>query len=163
MDFSNLLKKNKAYAGANGGKISVEYNGELYMIKFPSTAKLNNEMSYANGCVSEYLGCHIFNLIGVKAQETILGTYEKNNKQKIVVACKDFTSYEMQLQDFASLKNTIIDSEHNGYGTELNDIIDTIEKQDVIDCNKLKEHFWDTFIIDALIGNWDRHNGNWGY
>ena len=23
--------------------------------------------------------------------------------------------------------------------------------------------FWDMFIIDALIGNHDRHNGNWGF
>ena len=27
----------------------------------------------------------------------------------------------------------------------------------------LKRHFWDVFIVDALIGNWDRHNGNWGF
>ena len=26
--------------------------------------------------VSEYLGCHIFNLLGVKAQETLLGIYK---------------------------------------------------------------------------------------
>jgi hypothetical protein len=27
----------------------------------------------------------------------------------------------------------------------------------------LSERFWDMFIVDALIGNWDRHNGNWGF
>ena len=27
----------------------------------------------------------------------------------------------------------------------------------------LEEWFWDIFIVDALIGNWDRHNGNWGF
>ena len=27
----------------------------------------------------------------------------------------------------------------------------------------LQQHFWNVFIIDALIGNWDRHNGNWGF
>ena len=25
------------------------------------------------------------------------------------------------------------------------------------------DKFWDMFIIDALIGNTDRHNGNWGF
>ena len=24
----------------------------------------------------------------------------------------------------------------------------------------LTTRFWDMFIVDALIGNWDRHNGN---
>ena len=27
---------------------------------------------------------------------------------------------------------------------------------------KLKERFWDMFIIDALINNNDRNEGNWG-
>ncbi len=67
------------------------------------------------------------------------------------------------LQDFASLKNTIIDSAHNGYGTELSDIVKTLEEQAAIEPQKLTEWFWDMFIVDALIGNWDRHNGNWGF
>ena len=67
------------------------------------------------------------------------------------------------LQDFASLKNTIIDSAHNGYGTELSDIVKTLEEQTAIDPKLLTDWFWDMFIVDALIGNWDRHNGNWGF
>ena len=61
------------------------------------------------------------------------------------------------------MKNTIIDSEHNGYGTELSDILSTIDEQHAMDPWVLKRHFWDMFIVDALIGNWDRHNGNWGF
>jgi len=33
----------------------------------------------------------------------------------------------------------------------------------VVDSKELKEHFWNMFVIDAFIGNWDRHNGNWGF
>ena len=65
--------------------------------------------------------------------------------------------------DFASVKNQIIDSASNGFGTELSDILDTIEKQTAVDPKELKEHFWNMFVIDAFIGNWDRHNGNWGF
>lgn len=39
LDFTGLPKRNKAYAGANGIKISVLYNGQQYMLKFPSFAK----------------------------------------------------------------------------------------------------------------------------
>ena len=163
IDFTNLPVRNKTYAGANGSKISVLYNNELYMLKFPAVPAINKEMSYANGCISEYLGCHIFESIGIPAQKTMLGTYTKNGKQKIVVACKDFTAGGLVLQDFASLKNTIIDSAHNGYGTELSDILKTLEEQTAIDPKLLTDWFWDMFIVDALIGNWDRHNGNWGF
>ena len=163
IDFTNLPVRNKTYAGANGSKISVLYNNELYMLKFPVVPGINKEMSYANGCISEYLGCHIFDSIGIPVQKTMLGTYTKNGKQKIVVACKDFTAGGLVLQDFASLKNTIIDSAHNGYGTELSDIVKTLEEQTAIDPKLLTDWFWDMFIVDALIGNWDRHNGNWGF
>lgn len=163
IDFTDLPRRKKTYTGANGSKIAVMYNDELYMLKFPVPPSRNKEMSYTNGCVSEYLGSHIFEIIGIPVQETLLGTFMKNGKEKVVVACKDFTTDDTVLQDFASLKNTIIDSEHNGYGTELSDIITAIEEQQIIDPIKLKKHFWNVFIVDALIGNWDRHNGNWGF
>ncbi len=163
IDFTNLPTKKKTYAGANGSKISVIYNGEQYMLKFPANAPKNKELSYANGCVSEYMGCHIFESVGIDVQKTLLGTYRKNGKEKVVVACKDFTKSGVVLQDFASLKNTIIDSEHNGYGTELSDIMKAIEEQNAVNPIELKEWFWNVFIVDALIGNWDRHNGNWGF
>ena len=62
------------------------------MLKFPAPAPKNKELSYANSCISEYIGCHIFNSVGIAAQETLLGIYRKNGAEKIVVACKDFTS-----------------------------------------------------------------------
>ena len=163
IDFTDLPKRNKTYAGANGSKLSVVYGNEQYMLKFPAIAKKNKELSYSNGCISEYLGCHIFESVGIPVQKTLLGTYKSNGKEKVVVACKDFTSIGMVLQDFASLKNTIIDSEHNGYGTELDDILKTLDEQTILDPYILKKWFWEMFIVDALIGNWDRHNGNWGF
>ena len=164
IDFTNFDKRNKAYSGANGGKISVVYNGELYMLKFPPTAPRNDDLSYSNSCIAEYLGCKIFKLAGIPVQEVILGTYTTNKGAKIiVVACKDFAVNGKVLQDFASLKNQIIDSEGNGTGTELSDIKEIFEEQTAIDPIQLKTRFWDMFVIDCLIGNWDRHNGNWGF
>lgn len=163
IDFTNLPKRNKTYTGANGSKISVLYNNEQYMLKFPAALNKNKEMSYTNGCVSEYIGCHIYESVNIPVQETLLGIYRVKEKEKIVVACKDFTSSGIVLQDFASLKNTIIDSVHNGYGTELDDIMHAIDEQQAVPPEELREWFWDVFIVDAFIGNWDRHNGNWGF
>lgn len=33
----------------------------------------------------------------------------------------------------------------------------------MIDSHTVVRNFWDIFIADALIGNTDRHNGNWGF
>ncbi len=163
IDFTNLPIKNKTYAGANGNKISVVYESSTYMLKFPSPPRRNKNISYTNGCASEYIGCHIFESVGIPVQQTLLGTYTSGGRKKIVVACRDFTSTGVVLQDFASLKNTIIDSEQNGYGTELSDIMSAIEQQTAINPYELKTWFWNVFIVDTLIGNWDRHNGNWGF
>ena len=146
----------KAYNGANGKKIAVEYNGEQYMLKFPPSAeKKPTDLSYTNSCISEHIACSIFNMLGIKAQETILGTFKINGKEKIVCACKDFTSGGKVFYDFCSIKNSIIDSEHNGNGTELSEILETIEKQQFVDPQKLREHFWNVFIVDALLGNFE--------
>ena len=93
VDFTNLPKRNKLYAGANGSKISIIYEGQQYMLKFPPIPSKNKEMSYSNSCFSEYLGCQIYESIGIPVQKTMLGTYTVKGKEKIVVACGDFTDH----------------------------------------------------------------------
>lgn len=160
MDFSTCpINRLKMYGGVNGNKIGISFNGETYMLKFPPYAKLNPLMSYANSCISEDISCKIYKSLGIEAQDTMLGTYQ----DKVVVACKDFEVDGYRLKDFAFLKNTIIDSEQNGYGTELEDILETIESQHIMDKKVLQRRFWDMFIVDTLLGNFDRHNGNWGF
>ena len=165
IDFTNCPRLfDKAYSGANGKKIAVEYNGNAYMLKFPPSGDGKpTELSYTNSCISEHIASSIFNLLGIKAQETMLGTFSVNSKQKIVCACLDFTENGKQFYDFCSIKNTVLDSDSNGSGTELEDILEAIEKQQYVDPMLLKEHFWNMFVADALLGNFDRHNGNWGF
>lgn len=157
------VNKFKAYGGANGNKIHIRYQGKGYMLKFPPVPGRSKTMSYTNSCISEYLACHIYESLGIKAQETLLGTYtDRRGKEKVVVACHDFTEDGKRLIEFAQLKNTCIDSEQNGYGTELSSIMTAIGEQTLIQQDELKVFFWDMFIVDALLGNFDRHNGNWG-
>lgn len=163
IDFTVLPKRKKSYGGANGNKLIIIINDELYMLKLSSHAPKNDSISYSNSCISEFLGCHIFDMVGIKSQETILGKYNYKNNDRVAVACKDFEKEGYKLMDFASVKNQIIDSKSNGYGTDIEDVLETIEKQNLMDPVELSNFFWDMFVIDALIGNWDRHNGNWGF
>lgn len=165
IDFTNCeINKYKYYGGKNGGKICIVYNNEDYMLKFPPLNETNiDEHDYSNSCISEYISCNILKSIGLKVQETILGTYTINDTNKIVVACKDFTSEGTVFKQFAELKNSQIETSKNGYGTELSEILETIDSQLIYDTKQLKDFFWDMFIADALVGNFDRHNGNWGF
>ena len=163
VDFSNCkVIPTYLYSGANGKKIGIEYENEIYMLKFPSTSK-NEGISYSNSTISEYISCHIFESLGFETQKTILGTYTKNNTKRIVCACKDFTTTNYSLEEFAKLKNgVLLDSSSNGYGTELSEVLSAIDEQALVNSSTLKDFFWDMFIVDALLGNFDRHNGNWG-
>ena len=164
IDFTSCeINKFKAYGGATGNKINIRYGDKSYMLKFPPLPSRNKAMSYTNGCISEYLACHIFEALGFNTQETLLGTYtDSRGKEKTVVACGDFTDGGKKLIEFAHLKNTCINSEQSGYGTELSSILEAIEEQTLLPPDKLRDFFWDMFITDAFLGNFDRHNGNWG-
>ena len=165
IDFTNCkIIPGRAYNGANGSKIAVEYNGEAYMLKFPPSAEGKlTDLSYTNSCISEHIASSIFNMLGIRAQETMLGVYTVKGKEKLVCACKDFTAGGKRLFDFCSIKNTVLESDSNGSGTELSAVMDAIDKQQYVFPTVLREHFWNMFIADALLGNFDRHNGNWGF
>lgn len=153
----------RAYNGANGKKIAVSFEGAVWMLKFPpSAADKPNDLTYSNSCISEHLGSTVFRLLGVPAQETRLGAHV-NGRRKIVCACRDFTVPGVRFYDFCSIKNTVIDSETGGHGTELSDVLTTIDLQHFVDPVAVRRRFWDMFVVDALLGNFDRHNGNWGF
>lgn len=165
VDFSNSKQIINKYGGADTKK-TIIYNNKYYLLKFPGSANQNREISYSNNIFSEYLGCHIFNSIGIKAQNTILGKYtQENGITKNVCACEDFTGDGWRLVEFQNLKNSFPEtpSSSNGKNTALDEILEVINNHaDIYDKKTLKEHFWNVFIVDALIGNFDRHNGNWG-
>ncbi|MFR1519453.1 MAG: HipA domain-containing protein [Clostridia bacterium] len=165
IDFTDCKRiMGRAYNGANGKKIAVEYDGGQYMLKFPSSGKGKpTELFYTNSCISEHIASSIFSMLNIRAQQTLLGTYKVKGEYRVVCACRDFTADGKRLLDFCSIKNTIIDSEHGGTGTELTDVLESIEKQQFVPPDQLLEYFWNVFIVDALLGNFDRHNGNWGF
>lgn len=163
-DFSSAMQGYRTYGGANGSKLSVIIDNVQYMLKFPSVATHNPAIHYSSATISEYIGSHIFNLLEIDAQKTYLGIYRRDDREYQIVACEDFTNMgKYSFQDFGSLKNTIITSPSEGYGTDLIKVIKAINEQHFFNAEELNEFFWDMTIIDALIGNFDRHNGNWGF
>lgn len=158
------------YGGTAGRKMGIIYNGKDYLLKFPGNLKeqqmKNINLSYSNSPVCEYIGSKIYELVGLPVHNTILGT----RNEKTVVACEDFLEDGDRLYEFDKIKVTFephfLDSngnETNGVGVDLYEIMMTIEEHPFLqDVPGVQEHFWNMFIIDALIGNTDRNNSNWG-
>jgi len=169
------IAKSIFYGGNAGAKEAVIYNNGIWMIKYPKTTRdlVNPQISYTTSPLSEYLGSKIYEVLGIPVHETILGI----RKNKVVVACRDFTKNvakpgsmfdKAYLIPFHDLKNSFMSNdidEYSGTGSEtlLDEVLATINGQDDLKAlPDVTERFWDMFVVDAFIGNNDRNNGNWG-
>lgn len=153
--------------GGSESKWAMEYEGKLYMVKFPdpNRAPKQTTLSYINNHFSEYVGCHIFQTLGIPAQNTFLGlaTPPNSRREKIAVACEVFCQDNPGcLIEFSKFFLHETDSQKRNK-TTIEDVMRVIE-DDVMIKNKeqLKSYFWDMFVVDAFIGNGDRHLDNWG-
>lgn len=150
----------RAYGGANGIKKGIIFRNEPYMLKIEH---INKQNKYINSILSEYISSKIFSMLNIETQEVILGKVIDNNKEKLCVACKDFKKHGEYLYEFLSIKNSVLtENSSNGSGMELEEILDAINRQQFFSADKVKERFWEMFVVDAYLGNFDRHNGNWG-
>lgn len=170
-------EKNGTYGGASGFKDGLIIDGQDWLVKYPKNASYlsrHEEMSYTYDPVSEYLGSHIYELLGYSVHETML--VERRNK--IAVACRDFVddAARERLLEIRTIKNaagnneqlaTILERDFNNTGSthvvdfeeltlhlELNEILTNVDG--------LKELFYDMLVVDIFINNTDRNDGNWG-
>lgn len=157
------------YGGRAGQKEGILIDGEPWIAKYPRTTRDlagKHLPSYTSSPVSEYLGSHIYELLGIPVHETMLG-YRAG---KIVCACRDFTFPNARLFEFKEIKNALSDDDagfssapSDGEVILLGDVLAAIETSDLLRrVPGVRERFWDMFVADAFIKNPDRNNGNWG-
>lgn len=189
-DFDKFNLGTYAYDGCEP-KTCIGDGRYLYIVKEPRPMKTNipksridQQADFYYNCISEYLGSHIFDLCGIDTQETYLGYYTcKDGIKRLCVACKDFTTDEKYLtKNGATIVKLCPMSNYkhdfNRNGNEENTMIGRDDGDTFLDeleniwhkskyLNKLEKNiiteYYDRFVVDALIGNPDRHNGNWGF
>lgn len=186
-DFTNMPQSNLLYGGNAGLKRGIIWNNKQWLIKFPQeTASFENvDISFTTSPLSEYVGSHIFEMLGYNVHRTELGIFnnEKINRRQLVVACQDFTDNgRLKLIDYETIKNNYSDElqiqlselkqslpEYKSKGISshtvpIEEIILQFEENDIFVLNKKsKKLFWEILIIDCLINNNDRNKNNWGF
>ena len=155
-DFS-IYPKTNTYYGGTERKFGIDIDGFEYMIKFQ---KETNFGAKRFNHVSEYIGSHIFALLGFDAQETYLGLY--NGEQ--VVACKNFITNGYQFVPFNDVGESSLEQDKEKYQYSYKDIMNMLsDNVKLTDVNETIDMFWNIYVVDALVGNFDRHGGNWGF
>lgn len=154
-DFSKCELSDKEYGGSEK-KIGIYVDGIEYMLKFQK--KTVFECKYNH--ISEYLGCKIYSMLGFNAQDVFLGTYKKEN----VVACKDFVVDGYQFVPFNDVGESSLEIDKEKYQYSYEDIVLLLESnKKITNVEETIDIFFDMYIVDALLGNFDRHGGNWGF
>jgi HipA-like C-terminal domain len=156
INFNNCIKLPLELGGALP-KVAIWYKDSVYMIK---EGKHKNN-AYQKSYIAEYIASLLCRFIGIECQEVILGLYD----DKPVCACKIFTSGSYKIHPYKDIRDSSLYTNVDRSGYELEEVIEVISNYRNFTINT-KEHL-DKFMLmtcfDALIGNSDRHWGNWGF
>ena len=147
---------NGMYYGGSERKEGITLAGEDYMIKYQKQTAFGKR----NNHISEFIGSHIFELCGFQAHKTYLGY--RNGEQ--VVACKDFNVEGKQFVPFNDVGESTLDQDKETYQYDYEDIMRMLrDNSKLTNVRETISMFWRIYIMDALLGNFDRHGANWGF
>ncbi len=140
------------------------------MVKMPDRISDNKPaniaISYSNSIYSEKVSCDVLAALGFNVQTTILGYLTISNQTKPVIACKNFTPSGAAILSFKDVANNIL-PDKLGRTPKISEIYAVLGGPSVYfdsDSARLAlDAYWDLFIIDAFLGNFDRHGDNWSY
>ena len=155
IDFTKYKLSNIRYGGSER-KLGIIIDDNNYMLKFQKNSPFGKRVNH----ICEYIGTRIFSYLGFDTQLVFLGLY--NNEQ--VVACKDFITENVLFVPFNDVGESTIEDNKELYQYTYEEIITMLNKNKKL--TNVKETisiFWEMYIVDALIGNFDRHGGNWGF
>ena len=135
-------------------KFGITLDGKNYIVK---TGK--GDLSV----YCEYIASKFMRVIGVNSHSVALGLY----KGDVVDVIFDFASnYGLYIHSYKDIHQSTEDTDMSNKEYTYKDVIHKIDKNLKL-VGKDKEvainQFWQMFICDAILGNRDRHQGNWGY
>ena len=136
-DFEACEESGRFYGGNAGRKIGLVWRDDDWLVKFPGpTGKLHgNVPSYTTAPLSEWLGSHVYGMLGIPVHETVLGIRDG----RVVCACRDFTLPDSTIVSFHDLRNSLSDDEpgftedaSTGSGVVLADVRSAIHRIPVL-------------------------------
>lgn len=159
LGINDYKKLNNSTCGAEP-KVWIEYNNQKYLVKFP---KLKDNVE-TDSVKSEHLASSFINLAGGKSHKTsYIENFEISEGEfKEAVLCKDLIS-EYKYDRMVTFKENTssISTDIKKHDYFVSDIIYIFKHIHNIDFEEVKNDFWEMIIFDAILGNTDRHSGNW--
>ena len=119
--------------------------------------KGNNLSPYTTAPLSEYIGSHIYGILGIDVHETLLGI----RRNKLVVTCKDFQKHMGDLGEVRTIKNTAIDAVEElnkgdssqsvtGDVVDLQELFSHFQVNPLLKSTNVQKRFWISAIVDKM-------------
>ena len=151
------------YGGSDRKSGLISPDGARYMVKYSERQAPRDDLatSYVNNVVSEHISSRILDILGYPVHETALGMLGG----EVVVACRNFVRPGEELLEFERFMRRHYDSHDIGRVPRADQIYGILENDPVLSAqaDAFKSCYWERFVGDALVGNFDRHKGNFGY
>lgn len=154
----------QANYGGSGRKTGlIGPDGTRYMVKFAKKQAPRSDLStsYVNNVISEHIASRILDILGYPVHETALGTLNG----EVVVVCRNFIPPDGVLIEFDKFLRRRYATHGFDRLPDISQIYEILETDPElsVQSDRFKACYWERFVGDALIGNFDRHMGDFGY
>lgn len=149
------MRSHRTYKG-NSEKFGIVVDGTKYLVKIPVTH------GRSVSPYTEYIASNFIRELGINCQEVWLGIYGSHR----VSIIKDFVAEGWFLREFDDIHQSSVDTDLTSKAYTYEDVTHVLEKHFRMESSvkaAMLEQFWKMFVCDAILGNRDRHGGNWGY
>lgn len=131
-------------------KCGVTIEGINYVLK-------RRKKDWAN-VYCEYVASNVINALGGCAHNTKLAV----ENGEVVVLCEDFTSVHGPLRTLKMVSESSIETDRDNHDYYFDDVMYVLDNLRDCDTEEVKRKFIEMYVFDSLLGNPDRHQGNWG-
>ena len=143
-------------------KFGITVKGSNFIVKAPKDDD--------DSVFTEYVASSFIKNIGYSVHNVGLGYYKGNigavYYDGIVDVILDFSKDGESLHSFKDLGQSSVDTDLSSKEYTYNDVVYVLEniiKADIQYKDAILHSFWQMYICDAILGNRDRHWGNWGF
>ncbi len=136
------------YHGAEP-KLGVSIRGHNYILK--------QQKRDWNNVLSEYVASRFIQACNIPVHRVVLAQYNES----LCVLCEDFTPIYGELKEFSSISSSF-DTDKSKHDYYFNEVLYLMSRLQNVDQQYSISGFWKMYIMDAILGNPDRHMGNWG-
>ena len=154
----NMIKDIESSGADN--KFWIAIDGVEYLVKDSSYNNRRKANSLYPFC--EYAGSNFILFSGLlPCQKTYLGRYQG----RPVVICEDLFP-DKGFKPFQELHQSSAGTDLGNKEYTYSDVLYILQKKSELNnsaFNNYKHLFWLMFMFDAILGNRDRHSGNWGF